>query len=210
MYDDEANNGKKGNAPKKTVKLVACGQCEGCKRKACKKCEACTGIPKKRCIHRVCSNIRRATEKTKPPSNGKGEAQHDEDSEGDDETRDEVHKPRIRLKLSSGMRNASTDQKPSSGRKRRSTPQKSNGTATKKARTSSAKKASPSSSDESDDEEEEAMFDVSQLQSEFDNLPGTWEAARDFFVNLGVWRLPTAIESKFEEVAKITLTNISK
>lgn len=210
MYDDEATNGKKGIAQKKTVKLVACGQCEGCKRKACKKCEACAGIPKKRCIHRVCSNIRRATEKTKPPSNGKGTAQHDYDSDGDDETRDEVHKPRIRLKLSSSKTSASTDQKPSSGRKRKSTPKKSNGIATKKARTSSTKKTPPQSSSDESDEEEEAMFDVSQIQSKFDNLAGTWEAARDFFVNLGVWRLPTTIESKFEEVARITLTNISK
>jgi hypothetical protein len=54
------------------------------------------------------------------------------------------------------------------------------------------------------------MFDVNQLQSKYDNLDGTWEAARDFFVKFGVWRLPRVIESKFEEVAKITLTNISK
>ena len=40
-------------------KLVACGECEGCKRRACKKCMKCTGTPRKRCIKRPCSNPRR-------------------------------------------------------------------------------------------------------------------------------------------------------
>ena len=37
-------------------KLVACGECQGCKRRACKVCVKCTGNPKKRCINRPCSN----------------------------------------------------------------------------------------------------------------------------------------------------------
>ena len=207
MYDDDAD-GKKGIPQKKTVKLVACGQCEGCKRKACKKCEACTGTPKKRCIHRVCTNIRRATETGKASSNGKKLAHGDRSN--DDENVQEMHKPRIRLKLSSSKKSPSTEMKAATGKKRKATPQKSFDNPTKKSRTSSAKKSSPISSDESDEDEEETMFDVNQLQSEYDNLDGTWEAARDFFIKLGVWRLPRAIESKFEEVAKITLTNISK
>ncbi|KAL9186422.1 hypothetical protein ACHAXT_005660 [Thalassiosira profunda] len=38
------------------LKRIACGDCEGCKKKACKECDACTGVPKKRCIHRLCTN----------------------------------------------------------------------------------------------------------------------------------------------------------
>ncbi len=208
MYDDDVDKGKKSIPHKKTVKLIACGQCEGCKRKACKKCEACTGTPRKRCIHRVCTNIRRATETGKASSNGKRVA-HDDRSNGD-ENGQEMHKPRIRLKLSSGKKSPSTELRAAPGKKRKATPQKTIDRPTKKSRTSSAKRASPSSSDESDEDEEETMFDVNQLQSEYDNLDGTWEAARDFFVKFGVWRLPRVIESKFEEVAKITLTNISK
>lgn len=204
MYDDDAEKGKKEENEKKPVKLVACGQCEGCKRKACKKCKACTGNPKKRCIHRVCTNIRRASEKGKASSNGKGVV-HDDKNGKDD------RKPHIRLKLSSSKKSPSaTPESASSGKKRKATPQKSTGKATKKSRTSSAKKPSPTSSDDPDDDDEEVMFNVALLQSECDALDGSWEATRDFFVNIGVWKLPTVIESKFEEVAKITLTNISK
>lgn len=216
MYDDEADKGKKGKSPQKqTVKLVACGQCEGCKRKACKKCEACTGNPKKRCINRACVNIRRETVKGKGSSNGhKGKG---DDGSNDDANGQELPKPRIRLKLSSGKKGTptekTTEKKSASAKKRKATPQKTIGNASKRARTSSAKKPSPSSSDESEDDDEDAdesMFDVNQLQTEYDNLDGTWEAARDFLVRQGVWSLPSVIESKFEDVAKITLANISK
>lgn len=77
----EKKRGKKANSttPEKPKgKLVACGECSGCKKKSCKKCKNCTAKPKKRCVNRKCTDIRRVEE--------------------DDE---EKKKPRIKIKLPS-------------------------------------------------------------------------------------------------------------
>ena len=70
MAAKKTENKKKG-APLKTGKRVACGDCKGCNRKACKKCKKCTGNPRKRCIERQCTNIRRV-EVEDDKKNGKG------------------------------------------------------------------------------------------------------------------------------------------
>eukprot|EP00985_Skeletonema_marinoi_P011846 scaffold5626_cov99-Skeletonema_marinoi.AAC.2 len=77
----EKKRGKKAAAtPEKPKgKLVACGECSGCKKKSCKKCKNCTAQPKKRCVHRKCTDIRRV-------------------EEGEDEQKS---KPRIKIKLPS-------------------------------------------------------------------------------------------------------------
>mmetsp|Transcript_4601 Transcript_4601/g.10378 ORF Transcript_4601/g.10378 Transcript_4601/m.10378 type:complete len:2557 (+) Transcript_4601:190-7860(+) len=218
VHDDAADKGKKGkkdSSPKKaTGKLVACGKCEGCKRKACKKCDKCMG--KKRCAQRTCTNTWRVEAKDdKKSSNKRGTPKK---GTADNNLNDgaEVRKPRIRLRLSSAKSAAaesSAGSEKKQVRKRKATPQKTeNGNARKKSRRSNAK-ASPSSSssDGSDEEEEEEeMFDVDTLQSEYDKLDGTWEAARVFSTKCGPWRLPAEIESKFKDVATITLSNISK
>lgn len=74
----EKKRGKKAaSAPEKKVKLVACGECDGCKKKSCKKCKNCTAKPKKRCVHRKCTDIR--------------EVELDDDQK--------AKKPRIKIKL---------------------------------------------------------------------------------------------------------------
>mmetsp|Transcript_923 Transcript_923/g.1583 ORF Transcript_923/g.1583 Transcript_923/m.1583 type:complete len:157 (+) Transcript_923:4569-5039(+) len=54
------------------------------------------------------------------------------------------------------------------------------------------------------------MFDVEKLQSEHDALNGSFASARQNFTQRGPWRLPTEIKSKFKDVAKVMLSNISK
>ncbi|KAL7543718.1 hypothetical protein ACHAXR_013003, partial [Thalassiosira sp. AJA248-18] len=211
---DDSSKGK--NSPKKAKgKLVACGDCEGCKRRACKKCEACIGTPKKRCLKRNCTNTRRVEAKNDAKSSSKRERATKKGAEDDAEDGNatpEVRKPRIRLRLSSA-KSAAADSSAGSekkqGRKRRATPQKAdNGNAKKRSRRSNAK-SSPSSSEASDEEEEE-MFDVEKLQSEHDQLDGTFSSARQNFTQRDPWRLPAEIENKFKDVAKITLSNVSK
>ena len=120
---------------------------------------------------------------------------------------------RIRLRLSAKKAAAgSTEKQPT--RKRKATPQKTeNGNARKKSRRSNAK-ASPSSSssdeESGEEEEEDSMFDLDKLQSEQDKLDGSWDSARDFTTKCGPWRLPEEIETKFKQVAKVLLINLSK
>merc|ERR1712194_968432 len=114
----------------------------------------------------------------------------------------------IRLRLSSAKKttvenNAASEKK--QGTKRKATPQKTE-SARKKPRRSDAK-ASPKSDDESEDEE---MFNVEKHQSDYDRLDDSFASARQNVTQRGPWRLPVAIQSKFKDVAKITLRNISK
>lgn len=208
--DDDGKKKKKGSSPKKPKgKLVACGECEGCKRKACKKCKACTGTPRKRCIERQCTNIRRVEEKKdgkKSSKGGKKKAAKD-DSDDDSDSEGARSKPRIHLKLPSAKKGAASDKK-KQGKKRKAAPEpeeEENGNAKKKKRSKSS-----GSSDGSDDEEEDSMFDVKQLQSEHDQLDETFDAARGNFTQRGSWKLPAGIESKFKDVAKIVLGNAGK
>jgi hypothetical protein len=78
----EKKRGKKVDSTleKSKGKLVACGECIGCKKKACKKCKNCTATPKKRCVQRKCTDVRRV--------------------DGDDEAETKT-KPRIHIKLPS-------------------------------------------------------------------------------------------------------------
>jgi len=218
---DESKKGKKESSPKKAKgKLVACGECEGCQRRACKKCENCTGTPKKRCINRKCTNVRRVEDKvdaksTRKKSRSKKDTD-DEDSEDAKEEAKEVRKPRIRLRLStpkSAAAKSSADQeKKNKGKKRKATPQKQaeNGNTRKKSRRSNAKATTPSSSESSDEDEDKEMFDVEKLQSDFDGLDKSFVSARKNFTQRGSWTLPPEVESKFKDVAKVTLTKIEK
>jgi len=220
VYDEDADKVKKVKTPRKpakkpTGKVVFCGECEGCKRKACKKCNKC--MSKRRCVKRVCTNTRVAEAESSGNVGPKKGGKYDKDSsDGSDEQ--ETAKPKIRIRISSGTNAAKSSAKKQAS-KRKATPQKTeNGNARKKAKLSNAK-ASPSSSssssdgsdDEQEDEEElEEMFDVVRLQSESEKLDGTWEAARTFSTKLGPWRLPAEIELKFKDVARITLSIMSK
>ena len=137
-------------------------------------------------------------------------SKRDEDESEKSEDEAEVRKPKIRIRLSaakSGKERSTGSSEKKQGKKRKATttPQKTeNGNARKKSR-----RSTPGSSDGSDDEEDE-MYDVETIQSEHDALAGTWEETRDFATKLGPWRLPAQIESKFKDVAKITLIAISK
>lgn len=156
-------------------------------------------------------------------SRKKGRGSEDEDSSNDEDVEQVVRTPKIRIKISSEKKSAkgsATKQ----GSKRKATPQKKEiGNPAKKAKLSSSvvKAPPPSSSDESDDDEEEEeeevdmkmdeMFDFARLQSQFVKLDATsWEEAYNFSTKLGPWRLPVEIESKFKDVAKITLSLMSK
>ena len=120
----------------------------------------------------------------------------DEDGsdDGSDDQKPKAKKPRIRIRVSS------------SAKKGKATPEKAESGGGKKSRRSTPRRSPGDGSDEEVDE----MFDVEALESEHDNLEGTWEAARDFATKLGPWRLPTAIESSFKDIAKIALFNLSK
>ena len=165
----------------------------------------CTGTPKKRCDERICTNVKRvdvkdAAKSSKKSKRGKPKKGSDDDDSSDDDGNNaaEKPKPRIRLRLSSAKSPAAEQKK--QGRKRKGTPQ---GSARKRSR------RSPDSSDESEDEEQE-LFDVEQLQSDLDQLEGTFESARQNLTK-NPWKLPSQLESSgFKEVAKITLTNTSK
>jgi hypothetical protein len=161
--------------------------------------------------------------KSSGSSRKKGRGSEDEDSSNDEDVEQVVRTPKIRIKISSEKKPAKgsvTKQ----GSKRKATPQKKEiGNPAKKAKLSSSvvKAPPPSSSDESDDDEEEEeeevdmkmdeMFDFARLQSQFVKLDATsWEEAYNFSTKLGPWRLPVEIESKFKDVAKITLSLMSK
>ena len=163
---------------------------------------------------------KKAAEATKSSGGNrkKGVGSDDEDS-GNDDVEQVVHTPKIRIKISSDKKTAkgiNTKQ----GSKRKATPKKSEiGNRAKKAKLSNSvvKAPPPSSSDGSDDEEEEVemkldeMFDFARLQSQYVKLNATsWEEAYNFSTKLGPWRLPADIESKFKDVAKITLSLMSK
>lgn len=248
VHDDSAGKGKKGkSSPKKQKapskpkgRLVECGECEGCLQKACKKCDKCRS--KKRCINRTCANMRRVEKKDakKSPSRSKRSTpkKDDEGSEDDTDTPEVRNKPRIRIRVSAAKAAAaSADSDKKEGKKRRATPQKSEGGNARKRSRRSTPRSSPNSSD--DDEEENEMFDVDKIQSEFDELDDSFVSARQNFVQRGKWQihtvhtrstpsltfyclfvgnityagpwtLPSQIKKNFKEVAKITLVNISK
>lgn len=146
----------------------------------------------------------------------------DEDSSNDEDVEQVVRTPKIRIKISSDKKSAKGSNT-KQGSKRKATPQKSDiGNRVKKVKLSNSvvKAQPPSSSDGSDDEEEEEeevemkmdeMFDFARLQSQFVKRNGTsWEEVYNYSNKLGPWRLPVEIESKFKEVAKITLSLMSK
>ena len=149
----------------------------------------------------------------------KGVGSDDEDSSNDEDVEQVVRTPKIRIKISSDKKSAKGSNT-KQGSKRKATPKKSEiGNQAKKAKLSNSvvKAPPPSSSDGSDEEEEEVemkmdeMFDFARLQSQYVKLNATsWEEAYNFSTKLGPWRLPAEIESKFKDVAKITLSLMSK
>jgi hypothetical protein len=152
----------------------------------------------------------------------KGVGSDDEDSSNDEDVEQVVRTPKIRIKISSDKKSAKGSNT-KQGSKRKATPKKSEiGNQAKKAKLSNSvvKAHPPSSSDGSDEEEEEEeevemkmdeMFDFARLQSQFVKLDATsWEEAYNFSTKLGPWRLPAEIESKFKDVAKITLSLMTK
>lgn len=207
---DDAAEGKKnrGKSPQKTTtkkvktKLVACGECEGCLKKACKNCDACSR--KKRCSERKCSNVKRVPITDDKKSNGQ------KNSGTDDELEDKSkHKtPRIRIRVG----------KSASSNKRKATEDVSDEEPEKKARLSNSKRSSrsPATSDQSDMEGDgyDEMFDIAKLENECEAVTkASFEDARNNMTKHGPWHLPTSLESNgnsFKEVAKITLINISK
>ena len=201
LHVHEDKEDKKKSPAKPKGKLVACGECEGCKRKACKKCDKCTAKPKKRCALRICTDMRRVPDKEDKKKSGKKRGKKKKKKGSDDEdsaSGEEESKPKIRIKLSASK--AGTDKK-KPAKKRKATPKKEpeeNGNAKKKAR------RSPS------DEEEDEMFNVDSLQAKHDSLEQTWQTAREFATKLGPWRLPPEVESEFKEVAKLTIINLAK
>jgi len=54
------------------------------------------------------------------------------------------------------------------------------------------------------------MFNVEKLQSDYDELDDSFALSRQNLTQRGPFCLPAAIKSKFKDVAKITLRNISK
>jgi SNF2 family DNA or RNA helicase len=228
VHDDDTDKVKKGKTPTKpapkkptpkkpTGKLVACGECEGCKRKACKKCNKC--LSKRRCVNRLCINAMMVDEMKPSGDIGPKNVGTDGGDTSDDADEQDAPKPKIRIRISSSKNSAAKSSVKRQGSKRKAAPKKSeNGSKRKKAKHSHTKappSSSTSSSEGSDDDQEdegepEEMFDVVRLQSESEKLNGTWEAARNFATKLGPWRLPAEIESKFKDIAKITLSIMSR
>lgn len=217
---DDATDGKRkrGKSPQKSpnkkkqkTKLVACGECEGCLKKACKKCDACKR--KKRCSLRKCSNIKRVVISDGKESNGKNNDESDEDVEDEVEPKT----PRIRIRVG----------KSSTSKKRKATPKQDedgdepesgdsqNASSRKRARLNNGRR-SPAVSEQSgeDDEQLDEMFDIETLEEKYNELSkATFEEARNNFTLHGPWRLPTDLESNsaaFKEIAKTTLINITR
>ncbi len=112
----EKKRGKKATAtPEKPKgKLVACGECSGCKKKSCKKCKNCTAKPKKRCVQRKCTDIRRVEEedeqKTKPRIKIKLPSDSDRKKKAADEnTKEEPVRKKAR-RSKGGARDASDEE----------------------------------------------------------------------------------------------------
>merc|ERR1711862_741810 len=84
-------------------------------------------------------------------------------------------------------------------RRKRKVPLQSGGTK-KKARRSPASRAG----------KDELMVDPELIEREYNACEDGFEAARANLTKRGRWTLPTEIKSNFQEVALITLTNISK
>lgn len=217
---NDATEGKKssGKSPQKKTtkkiktKLVACGECEGCLKKACKNCDACSR--KKRCSKRACSNIKRVPITDDVKTNG--QKSNGSDDEAEDQSRQKT--PRIRIRVgksaSSNKRKATEDvydEEPESELSQ-------DASSRKKARVSNGKRSSrsPATSDQSDTGEDEydEMFDIPKLQTECEAVTkASFEDARNNMTKHGPWHLPSSLksnDSSFKEVAKITLLNISK
>jgi len=214
----EAKKTKQDSPPRKAkpkAKLKACGKCEGCKTKACKKCDACKA--KKRCRQRTCLNIQRIEVNADTECQPARKRSLPEKQTGDDKsnggtgaTTEAVRKPRIRIRVSSAKKataESNVGLENEQEKKRKATPQKTE-SARKKPRRSDAK-TSPKSNHESHAANEE-MFNVKKQQSEYDELDGSFASARQHLIQRGPWRLPRSIESKFKDVAKMTLCDISK
>ena len=114
--------------------------------------------------------------------------------EGEDGTKKK--KPRIKLKMPQKA------EKEAAGRKRKTTGG-TDGSKKKKARKSN-------SASRSKEPVALEMHDAKMLEDEFISLADGFDLARETIVKRGRWTLPLEIESEFESVAKLTLTNISK
>mmetsp|Transcript_18297 Transcript_18297/g.37033 ORF Transcript_18297/g.37033 Transcript_18297/m.37033 type:complete len:2677 (+) Transcript_18297:174-8204(+) len=163
---------------------------------------------------------------TQTPKRGRGRPRK---NQVDDVKKPEesTSKPRIRLKLSipkasSGESHGVPEKKHNFKRTRtsRNSEDGSNGevgNARKSNRRSLAKQpnAEPSEdeiddSEEGETEEDEGIFDIECVENERKKLDASFEAAREHFIRWGTWRLPYQNELKFDEVAKIVLTKLSK
>ncbi len=140
---------------------------------------------------------------------------------------DSTSKPRIRLKLS--MSKASREESHESLEKKRNSKRTrtsrngendSNGEGVgnthKKSRRNVVKLtvAEPSEDDgeskEGETVEDEDIFDIECVENQREKLDVSFEAAREHFTRWGAWQLPSQLEHKFDEVAKIVLTKLSK
>jgi len=220
IHEDAAEGKKKrgGKSPQKVtktvkIKRIACGECEGCLKKACKNCDACKG--KKRCSLRTCSNIKRIVISDDTKANGKKE--DDSDDEEVEEGK-ESKTPRIRIRVG---KSSSTKRKTSSKDKdddddAPESEGSQNASSRKRARQSNGRQSNRSPMDEEKlvQNDDDDMFDIENLQTKYEELSeASFTEARNNLMQYGPWRLPTALESNnasFKEVAKITLNNISQ
>lgn len=215
IHDDATEKKRRGKSPQKKnekTKLVACGECEGCLKKACKKCDKCKR--KKRCSLRTCSNIRRVAISEDDDKKSKRDKDESDDEESD--VAKESKTPRIRIRVSSSKKRKATpsqdedtDEEPESGGSQ-------NESSRKRARLSNGRRRSrsPVASEDEQEEDYDEMFDIKSLEAKQKDLKeASFSEARDNLIQNGPWHLPTNLESNdasFKEVAKITLINISR
>lgn len=142
----------------------------------------------------------------------------DDDDSQDGADDQDARKPRIRIRLSSA-KSASAEKSDGAekkqGKKRKATPQKTeNSNARKKSRQSNAKQSSRSRDGSNESATfvpvEDPMFDVEKLQSEHDRLDNSFVLAHQNLTQRGPFRLPTEIEHKFKDVARMTLNKLNK
>ena len=217
IHDDATEKKRKGKSPQKSAKkkektkLVACGECEGCLKKACKKCDACKR--RKRCSLRACSDIRRIVISDEKTSNGK-KNESDNEEEGDQSQR---KTPKIRLRVgSSKKRKAASSQDDDDEEEEPESGGQQNTSSRKRARVSNGRRSSrsPAASEDEGEDDYDEMFDIETLEAKHKDLnEASFSEARNNMTLHGPWHLPPALESNdasFKEVAKITLINISR
>jgi hypothetical protein len=230
IHDDATDAKKKKNgSPKKKekkekTKLVACGECDGCSKKACKKCDACKR--KKRCSERRCTNVKRilisSDKKPNPPPRDNSEDESTEESNAATEFKST---PRIRLRVtvtasSSSKRKIPPSNDGNDGGSENGDVEVASSRKRPRRETNSGKRSSrsPAVSEQDEDMEDgecDDLFNLAKLEADYNKLKGgaSFEDARKNFMLYGPWRLPKALEKKessFKEVAKITLINISR